>query len=548
MASNDEWRRLECHNGVVMSLEKDGLTITGLKPGMIEYPTSGISCLPPFQMPGITAGQPKTLKIPYYNILGHHLEGDRRIIQHVIPKGKKVVRPASLIIQPQTKLELWWQALDDRAYGPGREARRIKVLVNPFGGRGKAQRFYRKEIEPILAMSPCRFDMEETQYQGHAVEIASKLDITQYDVVACCSGDGLPHEVFNGLGKRPDAMEALRRICVVQLPCGTGNAMSWNLFGTGSPSLATLAMIKSYRTPLDLMSITQGGRRTLSFLSQSLGIIAECDLATEHLRWIGDVRTTYGVLVRLITKKVYPCDIAVGVEIDEKPQIRAHYERELLRKFEPMEEEEEEGEKDVSSGNNHQRDAPGTDNTNPKHGHGQQLPPLRFGTSTDPLPAEWDPVPYEILTSFYAGNMAYMAEDRNFFPAALPHDGYMDLSCVGGEISRLECLKTLMAVENNQVFDVEQVSYRKVVGYRISPRQVSGGGGGRGGGEAKEMEMEKGMAKGKGKWGDGYISIDGERIPFEPFQAEVHRGLGRVLTKGGKMFEAPGVVPRGSMS
>lgn len=39
---------------------------------------------------------------------------------------------------------------------------------------------------------------------------------------------------------------------------------------------------------------------------------------------------------------------------------------------------------------------------------------------------------------------------------------------------------------------------------------------------------------------DGYISIDGERVPFVPFQAEVHRGLGTVLSKNGHFYEAPG--------
>ena len=37
-----------------------------------------------------------------------------------------------------------------------------------------------------------------------------------------------------------------------------------------------------------------------------------------------------------------------------------------------------------------------------------------------------------------------------------------------------------------------------------------------------------------------YISIDGEKVPFEPFQAEVHEGLGTVLAKR-HLYDAPGV-------
>ena len=108
--------------------------------------------------------------------------------------------------------------------------------------------------------------------------------------------------------------------------------------------------------------------------------------------------------------------------------------------------------------------------------------------------------------------MAYMAADTNFFSPALPNDGYMDLVCINGDISRFSALQMMMAVDNGKFFDMPLVSYRKVLGYRIIPKSQ----------------------------GDGYISVDGERVPFEPFQAEVHRGLGTVLSKTGHMYEAPG--------
>jgi sphingosine kinase len=70
----------------------------------------------------------------------------------------------------------------------------------------------------------------------------------------------------------------------------------------------------------------------------------------------------------------------------------------------------------------------------------------------------------------------------------------------------------MLSVDNNKLFDNPDVLYRKVLGYRIIPKDQ----------------------------GDGYISIDGERVPFQPFQAEVHKGLGTVLSKTGHMYESPG--------
>lgn len=92
----------------------------------------------------------------------------------------------------------------------------------------------------------CKFDVEQTLHAQHAIEIAERLDIEAYDGVVCCSGDGVLHEVFNGLFKRDDAARALRKIALCQLPGGSGNAMCWNLTGTSSASLATVAIIKGW--------------------------------------------------------------------------------------------------------------------------------------------------------------------------------------------------------------------------------------------------------------------------------------------------------------
>ncbi len=110
--------------------------------------------------------------------------------------------------------------------------------------------------------------------------------------------------------------------------------------------------------------------------------------------------------------------------------------------------------------------------------------------------------------------MAYMAEDANFFCTALPNDGLMDLVCINADVSRPSALKMMCGVANGQFFDLPGVLYRKILGYRIIPRNQE----------------------------SGYISIDGERVPFAPFQAEIHKGLGTVLSKNGHTYESPGPI------
>ena len=387
----------------------------------------------------------------------------------------------------QSHATSWVSKLLDRAYGVSQRRKRIKVLVNPFSGSGKAPKWYLRDIEPIFAAARCEVDVERTQFSGHGVEIAEKLDIEAYDVIASCSGDGLPHEVFNGLGKKTDAARALSKIAVANLPCGSGNAMSWNLNGTGSPSMAALCIVKGIQTPLDLISITQGDRRYLSFLSQSVGIVAESDLGTEHLRWMGEARFTYGFLIRLLRKTVYPCDLAVKLEIPTKAQIKEHYRREVT--------------------NHTPSDSRRDSYTDPG------LPCLKHSSINSPLPSDWTLIPCDKLGNFYAGNMAFMTASSNFFPASLPNDGCLDLITIDGDISRSSAFNCMIAIEKGTFFDLPHVNYQKISAYRITPKEKK-----------------------------GYVSIDGERVPFEPFQAEVHKGLGTVLSRSGHLYEEKGVV------
>lgn len=434
-----------------------------------------------------------TRSIPFYNVLwAEHSEDGNVTIQYAQTATKNAVRPAIIsytLDKPDSRLsEAWIAKLLDRAYGPSQRRKRVKVLINPFGGQKGAMKIYHKSIAPILAAARCELDVQKTEYQGHGVEIAREMDIEAYDVVACCSGDGIPHEVWNGLGKRLDAARALNKVAIAQLPCGSGNAASLNFNGTNDPSLAALAVVKGLRTPLDLASVSQGDRRMLSFLSQSVGIVAETDLGTEHMRWLGSLRFDLGFLVRLIGKTVYPADIAIKVEHDNKVAVREAYQTEASKPPRSVDD----------------RPLPASD---------AGLPPLKYGTINDPLPDGWELIPHDELGNFYAGNIAYMSPKANFFPASLPSDGCLDLIRIRGDISRLTAIKTLMSIEQHTFFDLPHVDYQKISAYRIIPKNQK----------------------------DGYISIDGERVPFEGFQVEVHKGLGTVLSKSGHLCEARGV-------
>lgn len=295
-----------------------------------------------------------------------------------------------------------------RSYGPAPRRRRAYVLVNPHAGPGGAVKIWESQVKPIFDAARMHLTIHETTFSGEAVSLVENMDIDQFDIVVPCSGDGLPHEVFNGLGRRPDARRALQKIAVAHVPCGSGNALACNVFGTHRPSLAALAIVKGVATPLDLISITQGDRRILSFLSQALGIMAEADLGTEHLRWMGEHRFTYGVIMRILKKKVYPCDLWAKVDIDHKDGVRDHYRRERenssVLELDKMTASLGPG---TQAGGGQSSVADSDEAT--RNGDAAGLPPLKYGTVNDKLPQGWEKVGADKVGNFYCGNVSQLS-------------------------------------------------------------------------------------------------------------------------------------------
>lgn len=54
-----------------------------------------------------------------------------------------------------------------------------------------------------------------------AITIAQNLILDHYDAILCIGGDGIVHEVINGLANRSDGMNALNGLCVAVIPAGT---------------------------------------------------------------------------------------------------------------------------------------------------------------------------------------------------------------------------------------------------------------------------------------------------------------------------------------
>ncbi|XP_004451171.1 sphingosine kinase 2 isoform X2 [Dasypus novemcinctus] len=193
-------------------------------------------------------------------------------------------------------------------------APRLLLLVNPFGGRGLAWQWCQNHVVPMISEAGLSFNLIQTERQNHARELVQGISLSEWDGIITISGDGLLYEVLNGLLERPDWEEAVK-MPVGILPCGSGNALAGavNLHGGFEPAVGldlllncSLLLCHSGRRPLDLLSVTlASGTRCFSFLSVAWGFVSDVDIQSERFRALGSARFTLGTVLRLATLHTY---------------------------------------------------------------------------------------------------------------------------------------------------------------------------------------------------------------------------------------------------
>ncbi|CDF88740.1 related to Sphingoid long chain base kinase 5 [Zygosaccharomyces bailii] len=377
-----------------------------------------------------------------------------------------------------------------RSYKNTKRNRSVLVIINPHGGKGKAKKLFMSKCQPILLASRCSLDIAYTKYACHAVDIARQVDVDKYDTIACASGDGIPYEVMNGLYQRADRAKAFNKLAITQLPCGSGNAMSVSCHWTSNPSYATLSLVKGVESRIDLMCCSQPSyyesSPRLSFLSQTYGVIAESDINTEFIRWLGPARFELGVAFNVLQRKKYPCDVWLKYAAKSKNEVKTHY---LEHK-----KKAEETVSDVNS-----TVAPEDEITDADF-------VLKYPYDKG-VPEDWEKLDSSVtdnLGIFYTGKMPYMAADAKFFPAALPNDGTMDLVVTDARTSVTRMAPILLALDKGTHVLQPEVIHCKIVAYKLIPKLHS-----------------------------SLFSVDGEKFPLEPLQVEVLPRICKTLLRNG---------------
>ena len=282
---------------------------------------------------------------------------------------------------------------------------------------------------------------------------------------------------------------------------------------------ATFQIICGAVAPMDVLTAnTVEGTKYFCLLA-AFGIIADIDIESEKYRRIGELRFIFGAISCILRKKAYPGKLSY-LPKDAKLQDTISSVADSQVTSSPK----EDGELVVTNGvesptnetsdnciESHHETPSKTNNdvseaaANPTVGievnSVQTGPPTPFMNKlSEPVPSNWVEIDAEFMNISVA-TISHLAHD--FFNTKQAYVGCGTIYLLYAEAnltSRMDLFKLMDRMGKGNHTEMNFVNMVEAKAFRIEPSEKS-----------------------------GILTLDGEMIPFGPFQAQIHPQLGRVL-------------------
>jgi diacylglycerol kinase (ATP) len=194
---------------------------------------------------------------------------------------------------------------------------RILLVYNPRAAHSRSQKLL-PTVQAFFKAAGIDAVLRLTEAPGHASQIVADTQFGEYDGVVAAGGDGTLFEVVNGYYENSSP----RRIPLGVLPIGTGNAFARDLDLSSEHWPEAVRVIASARTrKCDVGRFTTQGRRMHYLNILGLGFVADVVDTASHMKLLGNVAYTIGVLLRTIALKPYGIHIEADGRVIEGANI-----------------------------------------------------------------------------------------------------------------------------------------------------------------------------------------------------------------------------------
>lgn len=375
------------------------------------------------------------------------------------------------------------------------------VFVNPKAGSGRAKNIYFERVSPIFAEASISDVLVLTQKQNFARDYIKNCKLEDFAGILVISGDGLIHEVINGLMERQDWETAIKTP-LGHIPGGSANALSCcvahltneqfkNLSLEVFAAQTTFNLTKAISTPMDLVAYELCDKKIVhSFLAFEWAIIADVDLESEKYRYLGGLRFAVGAVKRILNLRIYRGKLSFLPTDEHKNYTPKN--RSINIKRQP-------NETDISAIN------PSIRETNSSRPNFKYLPEL-----DQPIPSDWLTIE-ENFVMLLISYLPLISPDFVSAPDSKFNDGNMHLVFIKEGITKTQMLKLFTNTETGDHLNNELVEYVKIKAFRLEPIGIIDSNG--------QVNTSNG----------GIMMVDGERVPTGVIQGEIKSSMANIL-------------------
>jgi YegS/Rv2252/BmrU family lipid kinase len=174
---------------------------------------------------------------------------------------------------------------------------KVYLIYNPLSGNKKAFSILEK-VKPIFEKGNLKYELIETQYAGHARELANTLPFEGYDGLCVIGGDGTMHEIINGMLKRDDGA----KIPIGLIPGGTGNSFMHHVDAL-DPEVAALRILTGRKRKVDIAKANANGEIIYGFNIIGWGLPTDIIETASKIKWLGAQCYNIASLIEVLRNK-----------------------------------------------------------------------------------------------------------------------------------------------------------------------------------------------------------------------------------------------------
>ncbi len=174
---------------------------------------------------------------------------------------------------------------------------KYSLIVNPHGGVKSGLKILEK-VKPFFEEADADLNIIETEYAGHARDIASEVPLDGFTGLCAIGGDGTMHEIVNGMMTRKDGM----RIPIGLITGGTGNSFMHDL-DCLDPVEAVQRILTNRTRKIDLFKAEAAGNLYFGFNIVGWGMPTDINLLAEKMRWLGGQRYNIASILEVLKFK-----------------------------------------------------------------------------------------------------------------------------------------------------------------------------------------------------------------------------------------------------